>query len=226
MSVVNVNGVNLFRANATNGKVTNRSYTYFVYGNNAKNIVTNEYAKVQGNKIHSYSTKKQLTLVDMSDVDSIKFLMDKGNDNVKQSLKKAFRIVNNKVVRKSKLHHDLAVARLICRMGIDGYIAPRLNKHRGGTFHPEIMLCYPENKVKLLKSETPFKSLNPPSKYSFGNVNYRFNNSPRAPKRTRSPVQQNVNMYTTPSPSKRTRTNNYTTPSPVKMMSYNNNVSL
>jgi hypothetical protein len=157
-----------------------RNYSYFVFGSDAVNIVTNQYANYEGNKIHEYKISRPLTLLDMGDVGTIEFLMKKGNESVQKSLQKSFRIRNGQVIRKSVLSHDLAVARFICRLkGIDGYYAPPLGQKYGSkTFHQEIMLCLPANKVNYVKSEVPFKRLKPPARKNFENTNYTFVNSP------------------------------------------------
>jgi hypothetical protein len=208
---------NLVRGNATNGKVKGRSYAYFIYGNNAKNLVTNAYTKYEGDKLHFYSTKKNLKLVDMSNVKSVLYLMAYGNNSVKTSLDKAFRIVNNKVYRKSKLHHDLAVSRLICSLGMDGYIAPRMIKRKGGgTFHQEIMLCKPDEKVNLVKSETPLKALNPSSKRMSQTATYTFNNSNNSNNNGATPPKRPRNNNNGATPPKRPRNNNNNGATPPK----------
>ena len=151
----------LVRANASNGNASNKNHTYFMYGNNAVNKVTNEYAKYQGNKIHTYVTKKPLKLINMSKVNSIKMLLNSANENAELAIKKSFRISNNKVLRKSKLKHDVVVSRLLCKLGYDGYYAPRMDRPNGGKFHQEIMLCNPRDKIRYVKSEVPFKPLAP-----------------------------------------------------------------
>ena len=184
MSVVNVNkNVHLFRANSTNGRMTNRNYAYFIFGEDAVNLVTNQYAKYEGNKIHKYKLSKPLTLLDMGSVETIKFLKSK-DPSVEYSINKTFRIRNGQVIRKSKLEYDLKVARLICKLGFDGYYAPPLAKKYGTTlFHQEIMLCKPLDKVNYLNSTTPFKPLNPISRKNFNNSNYMFEESPRKKRR-------------------------------------------
>lgn len=181
MSVVNISkNLPLFRVNSSDGNLMGRNYSYFVFGNDAVNIVTNQYANYQGNKVHEYKISKPLTLLDMSDVDTINHLMSIGNENVKKSLEKTFRIRNGQVIRKSVLSHDLAVSRLICSLkGIDGYYAPPLRQKYGNkTFHQEIMLCLPANKVNYVNSKVPFKPLKPPTRKTFKNTTYVFENTP------------------------------------------------
>lgn len=185
MSVFNVSkNLPLFRVNSSSGNLMGRNYSYFVFGNDAVNIVTKQYANYEGNKIHEYKLSRPLTLLNMGDVDTIEFLMKIGNESVKESLKKTFIIKNGQVIRKSMLSHDLAVARLICKLkGIDGYYAPPLRQNYGNkTFHQEIMLCLPANKVNYVKSETPFKPLKPLARKTFENRNYTFENTPPSKK--------------------------------------------
>ena len=61
MSVVNLSkNISLFRVNSSSGNLMGRNYSYFVFGNNAVNIVTNQYAKYQGNNIHEYKISRPL----------------------------------------------------------------------------------------------------------------------------------------------------------------------
>jgi len=180
MNVINLNkNIPLFRANSTNGKMTNRNYAYFIFGEDAVNLVTNQYAKIEGNKIHQYKLSKPLTLLYMGDVKTINFLKSK-DPSVEYSINKTFRIRNGQVIRKSKLEYDLKVAKLICKLGYDGYYAPPLPKKYGTTtFHQEIMLCKPMDKVNYINSIVPFKPLKPISLKNFNNSNYKFEESPR-----------------------------------------------
>jgi hypothetical protein len=154
-----------------------RNYSYFVYGQDAVNIVTNQYANFEGNKIHEYITSRPLALLDMSDVNTIILLMNlaRKQPNVQHSIAKSFRILNGKVIRKSKLEHDLALSRFICSK-FDGYYAPPLNKKRGGVFHQEIMLCLPHDKVTFISSMVPPKALKTQARKNFENRKQIFNN--------------------------------------------------
>ena len=178
MSVVNINKkIPLFRANSTNGEMKNRNYAYFVFGNDAINLITEQYAKFEGNKIHKYKLSKPLTLLDMGDVETIEFLKSKGNASVNRSIDTVFKIKNGKVIRKSVLKYDLAVSRLICELGYDGYYAPPLTqKNNSKMFHQEIMLCNPMDKVNYESSMVPLKPLKPISRKTFNNSNYKFTN--------------------------------------------------
>ena len=187
MSVVNVNrNMPMFRANGTNGNMRGRSYAYFIYGQNANKLVTNQYYNYEGNKIHEYKTSKPLTLLDMSDIETINYLKSIGNGSVNKSIDKSFRIRNGEVIRVSKLKHDLAVSRLICTLqGIDGYYAPPLRQKYGDKrFHQEIMLCVPDQKVTFISSKiSSDKPLKPPAKRSFNDsttkrMNYNSYQSP------------------------------------------------
>ena len=178
MSVVNIKkNIPLFRANSTNGNMTNRNYAYFIFGNDAINLITKQYTKFEGNKIHKYKLSKPLTLLDMGNVETIEFLKSSGNTNVKRSIDTVFKINNGKVIRKSILKYDLAVSRLICELGYDGYYAPPLEqKNSSRMFHQEIMLCNPMDKVNYKSSMVPAKPLKPISRKTFSNSNYKFIN--------------------------------------------------
>ena len=177
MSAINVSqNFSLFRVNKTNGNMLGRNYSYFVFGDDAINIVTKQYAKYEGNKIHEYKTSRPLALLDMSDPNVIDFIMRRGNDAVKNSIQRTFMIKNGKVVRNSNLTNDLAVSRFICTKfkTIDGYYAPPLIKSNETRFHQEIMLCKPIDKVTHIGHSVPVKALNPPSKRMLENSKYTF----------------------------------------------------
>ena len=132
------------------------SPVYFVHGPNAPNIAENAYAKPgTGAKVLEFKTNKKIKLLDMSKPDTIVFLMNRASNNngLLTSLAKSFSVRNGQVVRSSKLHHDTAVSNMVCRLGFDGYYAPRLKERKTtqGYFHPEIVLCGAKNKVSVTR---------------------------------------------------------------------------
>lgn len=150
------------RANSTNGQLNNKNHTYFLYGNNAKNIAEREYAKFEGDMIHYYEPTTQLNLLDMSDPQSVTLLLSYANNIERNGIEQSFQLRNNKVLRKSKKEYDTIVSKLLCKLGYDGYYTPRMQTiYSYGTFHPEVMLCNPKQKVKFIKSEYPNKPLKP-----------------------------------------------------------------
>lgn len=106
-----------------------------------------ETASVYGQVIR-YKVTKELALVDMSNPEIIEQLNSlTKSDIVKKSIAKAFRVSNGQVKRFSRIKYDIYVAAFLCKLGFDGYYAPRLKnaKTTQGTFHPEIVLCDPKN---------------------------------------------------------------------------------
>lgn len=148
------------------GNNTLRNITFFAYGNDAVRLVTNEYTKYNTNKIYVYKTTKDLNLMDMSKPGNIMKLANATNNP--RSLYKSFAISSNGVVvlRSSKIHHDTEVAKLVCKLGYDGYFAPSLKhrKYANKTFHPEILLCKAGDKVNLNSTMAPDKPLMPAPK--------------------------------------------------------------
>lgn len=116
-----------------------------VYFSNTKNSVRSYGTAVK------YVTTKNLTLLNMGNVDEVARLITSARSPVvKKSLEKSFRISNGILKRNSKIKYDIHVAVFICRHGYDGYYAPRLpTKYAEGSFHPEIVLCHPRNVLKV-----------------------------------------------------------------------------
>lgn len=155
----------LIRADSTNGSLSNKNHTYFMYDTNATELVTNQYTKYEGNKIHTYKTTAPLKLLNVSNPNTIKFLLSQTqNENTLKSIQKSFRLRENnkKIVRSSKVGYDIKVSKFICSLGYDGYYASKLpQKYGTKLFHQEIMLCNPKDKLRLLSTTTPNKPLEP-----------------------------------------------------------------
>jgi len=123
---------------------------YFTYGSNGKNIATNAYGPVV-----TYKTTKPIKLLEISKQSTFKNLYNKATDNEKFALSKAFRYMpNGKIVRFSKTKYDFPIARMVCRLGYDGYIHPKLFKKYqenkvNPRFHQEIVLCKPKDILKV-----------------------------------------------------------------------------
>ena len=110
-----------------------------------------------------YKVTEDLALVDMSDPVTIAGLMNHTNSEiVKTSIAKAFRVSNGQVKRFSRIKYDIYVAAFLCKLGFDGYYAPRLKNAKTtlGSFHPEIVLCNPK---KVLLVDKVYKLNRPPS---------------------------------------------------------------
>lgn len=122
------------------------SPVYFTFGSNGAQIAENAYAKPgTGAKVLEFKTAKKLVLLDMSKPETIVGLFNKAssNEDLLRSLAKSFSVKDGKVLRSSKFKHDDKVSRLVCRLGFDGYYAPRIKERKTtqGYFHPEIVLC-------------------------------------------------------------------------------------
>ena len=162
----------LFRGSGKPDENVTKGFMYFTWGPTGRQNANNLYTKYEGNKVHTYKTSKPLMLLDMSNPDTIKYLRQSTtNQSIIRSLQKSFALAPNNmsVLRYSKLHHDVAVSKFICTLGYDGYVAPTMKLRKyGDTFHPEIVLCMPRNKVVHTQSEKPNKplSMNPQKVYA------------------------------------------------------------
>jgi adenine-specific DNA methylase len=131
-----------------------------------------ENANIYGAATVEYETTRPLRLLDMSDPDTVSQLIDMArSDAVKKSIAKAFIVANGLVKRKSKLKHDIHVAVFICKLGLDGYYAPRLpGKLSYNTFHPEVVLCNSRSVLKVVKVHPLTKSPSSKNKASVNNA--------------------------------------------------------
>jgi predicted ester cyclase len=116
----------------------------------------------------------------MGSTNTIEWLISKAaSEKLKFSIKKAFRIANNRKVRRfSKMKYDAHVAEFICRLGYDGYYAPRLRtKYPQGHFSSETVLCNPS---KFLRVSNVFTPTRPPTNkrgrhgLNLANMNYKI----------------------------------------------------
>ena len=134
---------------------------YFTYGSNGKQIATNGYGPVV-----TYKTTEPLKLLDISNRNSFINIYNKASENEQKALTKAFRYMpNGRIVRFSKTKYDFPIARMVCRMGFDGYIHPKLFKKFqenkvNPKFHQEIVLCKPKN-VLIVSNVTKLQSTTP-----------------------------------------------------------------
>lgn len=164
----------LYRGSKENNR--GKEFVYFVHGDDGKDIVNREYLRDQGSKTREYKTLRELTLLKMDSVDTIKTILSiLGENLISFKINKSGEIV----LRNSEKERNNKVSKKICKLveGIDGYITERM-----GTFHPEIMLCKTED--MLCKTED---ILSEPKEYQ-GSV------PPSAPKK---PARKGT--FTTPS---------------------------
>jgi len=101
-----------------------------------------------------YQTTKSLKLLNMGDLKTVVDLMDRAkSEELKKSIGKAFRVSSGIIRRVSKIKYDIHVAVFICKLGYDGYWAPRLKGKYENTFHPEIVLCGSRDVLKVVAIE-------------------------------------------------------------------------
>jgi hypothetical protein len=189
-------GFTLYRgARRSHGYLTNNQ-SYFLFGNDGKNITRKNYTgnKKPGSQVYTYVTTRPLKLLNMGNPNNIvKLVQDaKNQERIIRSIKQSFRLENGIVYRFSESEEDLDVAKFICAAGYDGYYAPKLSKGTTGMFHQEIVLCKPRDKIALVES---------PLKRSLNN----FSTPPGSPMGspvTRSPMRSPVGSPGSPPPMK------------------------
>jgi hypothetical protein len=141
----------LYRGNSGANTTLGNSPTYFARTlNNAALYGT----------VRSYELKRTVSLFDMGSVNEVAKLMLRAPPPIHKDIVKTFNISNGNVKRTSIPEPDRRVARFICSLGYDGYIAPRLLRKNGGTFHAEVVLCKPRDVLRNTKPE--ILSLVPP----------------------------------------------------------------
>lgn len=179
----------LFRGTRVRNDYMRNGPVYFLYNSNGRNIAERSYTG-GGGSVYNYRVSRNLKLLDMGNPDSIRYLMNKvKNTKESNNLMRSFRLSENgrEIYRNSDAARDLIVAKLVCDLGYDGYIAPKLKKSKNTSkndmFHQEIVICSPKNKVNheddiQNKHNDPFST--PPPRKRF---NYKLNVS--SPKKRR-----------------------------------------
>lgn len=192
-------GSNVYRS-STRQINTNDLMAYFMFGNTGKNKVQEYYSNAQGSKVYTYTLKTNPKLIKMNSVHTVKTILDRtNNQNIKNAILESFSIVNfgnnKRIVRSSQTKRNAVVAKYICDLGYDGYIANAMNKVEGGLFHQELVLCKPYNKL----NNNPEVSLS--SQAPSAPAKRRPNNVSRSPV-TISPLKQDPRFFnfSTPSP--------------------------
>ena len=133
----------------------NNPPVYFTYGGNGERIARNAYGSVT-----TYKTTKNLNLLKISNKSVFNGLITNltTTKEEKYALNKAFRYNGTRIVRFSKTKYDYVIANLVCRLGYEGYIHPKLfkkfqeNKTVAG-FHQEIVLCNPKKTLIVVNSD-------------------------------------------------------------------------
>lgn len=209
-------GTEIFRSSPSKNDYTKRPHLFASYNKDGYEAVKRIYAKYEGDQVHTYAAKRDLKLIDMSKPQNIvELLKNANNSNDIQAIKKAFRVKDNKadIIRFSRMKYDARVADLICKLGYDGYIAPKLEEKYGcKKFLQEVMICEAGGKLNHVASNrVTNKPLNP--------AKYRPNSHYNSCVATNDSLFEGAlnGNFKTPSPHKKRRIfNNYNTPSPVR----------
>ena len=160
-------GQKLYRTGKTNQGTNNKTkFTYFTYdlpNENGRHISEQEYSRSEGSRVRTYKTTKPLKLLKLNTVAGVNYLRNKMAKDVTNVLNKQKKgeskalsssfSVNDKniVTRHSKQNCNNQVAGAMCRLaGYDGYITKRMKGKNVSTFHPEIVLCKPADKLKVI----------------------------------------------------------------------------
>lgn len=135
-----------------------------------------------------WQPQSELVLVDILDMPTRKTLAELINS---ESLDFSFPIMGNKVSRVSEeneRHHDDAVLKALCDLGLDGYYMKRISKNNGEyVFHSEVGLCRKAfSKLRVEKMK-------------------KAKNAPRAP--TRKVIRSSVQLPNSPKTNRKTRRN-------------------
>jgi len=157
----------LYRGCGSSNGLGAKKFTYFVYGNKARNIVENAYIKKPFvNKVHMFKlTNRKVKLVDMSDYNTVEEIHNNAPPRVKRAMQTAFQLKNGYVMRRSVPDGDDTIVDYLCKHknGYDGYMTPKMrtnnsnntynnynnfnNNNNNSKFHQEIVLCNARNKV-------------------------------------------------------------------------------
>jgi len=144
-------GSNIYRSSIRQVN-KNDLMAYFMFGKTGKNKVQEYYSNAQGSKVYTYKLTTNPKLIKMNSVHTLKTILERtSNQSIKNAILESFSIVNfgnnKRIVRSSKTERNAVVAKYICELGYDGYIANSMNKVEGGLFHQELVLCKPYNKL-------------------------------------------------------------------------------
>jgi len=144
-------GSNVYRS-STRQVGKNDLVAYFMFGNTGKNKVQEYYSNAQGSKVYTYKLTSNPKLIKMNSVHTVRTILNRTkNQRIRNAILESFSIVNSgnnkRIVRSSDAKRNAVVAKYICELGYDGYIANTMPKIEGGLFHQELVLCKPYNKL-------------------------------------------------------------------------------
>lgn len=151
-------GKKLYRGSSQNhGEPFNTSRRAVFFANSRNN------ASIYSGYVTEYTLTEDAYILNMGSADTIEWLLKKAkSDRLKYAIKKAFRIsVNRSVRRFSRMKYDAHIAEFICRLGFDGYYAPRMRtKYKEGYFAAEYVICNPHKFLKVSRALTPTRPPN------------------------------------------------------------------
>jgi len=102
--------------------------------------------------MHEFITTKNLLLIRLDDKDTQKYLYEIADETIQNIFKRNFGYENN--LRDTDREHDAKMASFLCDLGYDGYLTDTMKTDGDGSFHREIVLCNPIEKVEYVKQIT------------------------------------------------------------------------
>lgn len=151
--------------------------------------------------VYTYKLKTNPKLIKMNSVHTIKTILERTNNQaIKNAILESFSIVNfgnnKRIVRSSQTKRNAVVAKYICKLGYDGYIANAMNKVEGGLFHQELVLCRPYHQL----NNDPEVSLSSQAPSAPAKRQRPINISRSPVKNTPLKNDSRFNRFSTPSP--------------------------
>ena len=109
--------------------------------------------------MHEFETTIPLNLIRLDNKDTQNYLYETSGKEIQTILERNFGYKNS--IRESRKETDATVARFICELCKDsdyhGYLTDVMDTDMGGTFHPEIVICNPLDKLNFVKTATPLE---------------------------------------------------------------------
>jgi hypothetical protein len=99
-----------------------------------------------------FNVLEDLYLVRLDDYDSREYIYNNSNPKIQKILRLNYGH-NEKEERYSEENSDYEMSKYICEK-YDGYITDKMKTDMSGSFHREIMVCLPENKLSFVKKIT------------------------------------------------------------------------
>lgn len=147
-------GTNLYHGNnlVQGQDILKGDLKYFLI--NPDHAVDNQYGIM-----HEFETTIPLNLIRLDDKATQKYLYETSGKEIQTILERNFGYKNS--IRESRKETDATVARFICELCKDsdyhGYLTDVMDTDMGGTFHPEIVICNPLDKLNFVKTATPLE---------------------------------------------------------------------